>query len=218
MANPEESDDNTKDEAATPAEKKSLWTRFCSRKWLGTVISLTVMAHVSLIALQGVRGAKMTTRHTEISLGSFAFENQGDGGRLADAEFELHIRLLLDMEKDALIRLTQRRFKVEQDIEELLRQASGGDFDDPSLAELKRQLQERINQSLDMRAVSEVIITDLTLTRRAKSVAAAKVVRPTGPARPTVPTKPEQNGMPEQNGATELPEAAETDWQEKEPS
>ena len=49
--------------------------------------------------------------------------------------------------------------------EELLRRAHGGDFEDPGLQELKRQLQERINQALGIRAVADVIVTDLRLRR-----------------------------------------------------
>ena len=56
-----------------------------------------------------------------------------------------------------------RRYAVQQDIEELLRQAHGADFADPVLGELKRQLQEQINRTLEMRAISQVIITDLEL-------------------------------------------------------
>jgi len=54
------------------------------------------------------------------------------------------------------------RFRVQQNVEELLRRAHGGDFDDPGLGELKRQLQERINERSG-RAIAEVIVTDLKL-------------------------------------------------------
>ncbi len=195
MAEPEVTDEKAKGDAPAPSEKTSLWKRFCSRKWLGTVIALTIVAHVSLIALQAVRGAKRPTLHTEVTLGSFEFTNRSGGGLLSDAHFDLHVRLLLEVENDAHIRLDQRRFKVAQDIQELLRQASGGDFDDPALTELKRQIQERINQSLEIRAISEVIITDLALTRRVKEVADAE------------PTEPEQDETVEK-----------TEWREKAPS
>jgi len=61
----------------------------------------------------------------------------------------------------ARTRLAARKFKVQQDVEQLLRQAHPDDFADPVLAGLKRQLQEQINESLGLRAISEVIITSL---------------------------------------------------------
>ncbi len=45
----------------------------------------------------------------------------------------------------------------------MLRKAHDGDFDDPSLRELKRQMQEQINQTLGMRAIAAVIMADLKL-------------------------------------------------------
>ncbi len=223
----DETEDNQPSKADAKAKKPSLWKRLCTRKWLGTVIALTIVAHVTLIAYQGVRGAKLPTRHAEISLGNFSFTNPADGGRIASAEFKLHIRLLREMEKSAKIRLFQRKFKVEQDIEELLRQASGGDFDDPMLTELKRQIQEKINQSLEVRAISEVIITNLALTKRGNSIAAASpktgsfslenVMDPLeGPAVP-----PEKEAAPTENAGTppEKKEGAGTaEWTEKAPS
>ena len=231
MAGPDVSHDEPEDGKPSKAEaedkKPSLWKRLCTRKWLGTVISLTIVAHVTLIAYQGVRGAKLPTRHGEISLGHFSFTNPADGGRVASAEFKLHIRLLRELEKSVTVRLFQRKFKVEQDIEELLRQASGGDFDDPMLTELKRQIQEKINQSLEIRAISEVIITDLVLTKRSNPIAEdppetgafslENIMTPL--ENPAVP--PEKAAVPPENAGTE-PEKKEgvgtAEWKEKAPS
>ena len=46
----------------------------------------------------------------------------------------------------------------------MLRQAHSGDFDDPALNDLKRQIRERIDQALGNRVVSDVIITNLKIT------------------------------------------------------
>ena len=62
-------------------------------------------------------------------------------------------------------RLAGRKYHVQQEVEELLRKAHSGDFEDPGLQELKRQLLEQINQALNLRAVAEIIITDLKLNR-----------------------------------------------------
>ena len=113
----------------------------------------------------------------EISLGTY--EYVGDHrpqSSIAEASFDLHISLVDELDEAARTRLKARRFKVEQDIEQLLRQAHEADFEDPTLAELKRQLQELINQSLEMQAVSEVIITNLSVDRveRGELIGSAK--------------------------------------------
>ena len=47
-----------------------------------------------------------------------------------------------------------------------MRRAHGGDFEDPLLAGLKQKLQEHINQTLGIRVIDDVIITELKLERR----------------------------------------------------
>jgi hypothetical protein len=71
----------------------------------------------------------------------------------------------------ALRELAAKRLRVQQAVEELIRRAHGGDFDDPLLAGLKQQLQEEINEALGIRVIDDVIITDLKLTRKEGQVA-----------------------------------------------
>jgi hypothetical protein len=80
----------------------------------------------------------------------------------------LHIGLLKVDDRVARAKLAANKFRVQQDIEELLRQAGGEDFVDPLLTELKRQLQEQINATIGMRAIAQVIITDLSIDRAAQ--------------------------------------------------
>jgi len=105
--------------------------------------------------------------NAELSLGSFEYVAQDPEpvglGTIRKATFDLHVALLYPRDVSVRNRFAQAKFRLQQDIEELLRRAHGGDFEDPSLAELKRQLQERINTTIGMRAVSEVIITNLTV-------------------------------------------------------
>ncbi len=108
----------------------------------------------------------------EIALGTFHFQSDGtDHPGAATARFTLHVSLLKEAEKSGRAQLADAKFRVQQDIEELLRRAHAADFEDPSLAELKRQLQEQVNSTLGTRAVSSVIITDLAF-RRSPSQAA----------------------------------------------
>jgi len=160
-----ESPDSSADK---PSIKQRLVARFGASKWLGLLIVTTVA--VQLLGLWYVNHRihrSQSTVPNEIGLGHFQYVGDSSPQRssIAEASFDVHIRLLDEVKSAAQARLESRRFKVQQDIEQLLRQAHGGDFEDPTLAELKRQFQELINQSLDMHAVSEVIITDLSIDR-----------------------------------------------------
>ena len=102
----------------------------------------------------------------EISLGEFEFIGEDlPGSHIASAKFRIHISLLTEVDRPARMLLAMRRFQVQQDVEELLRQAHAGDFDDPTLTELKRQLQETINRTLGQRVIADVIITDLAFEK-----------------------------------------------------
>ena len=102
----------------------------------------------------------------EIPLGKYRFvAEEHEPGQVTEADFNLYIELVRQAEKPARRLLEARRQKVRQNVEELLRTAHGGDFNDPALKELKNQLQKRINETLEIRAVSDVIVTELELQR-----------------------------------------------------
>lgn len=102
----------------------------------------------------------------EVPLGDFRFvAEEHEPGQVTEAEFALHIELVRQADQPARRLLQARQQKVRQNVEELLRTAHGGDFNDPSLRELKSQLQKRINETLEMRAVADVIVTELELER-----------------------------------------------------
>lgn len=102
----------------------------------------------------------------EIPLGDYRFvAEEYEPGQVTEAEFALHIELIRQAEQPARRLLEARRQKVRQNVEELLRTAHGGDFNDPVLGELKSQLQKRINETLEIRAVADVIVTELQLER-----------------------------------------------------
>ena len=125
---------------------------------------------------------------SEIDLGTFRFETErAEGGQTLHADFSLHVALQEAAERVARQKLSARKFRVQQDVEELLRKAHAGDFDDPALQELKRQLLEQIDQTLGLRAVSEVIITGLKLQREGPP-------RPRSPAPPAPPTDAPDSG------------------------
>lgn len=107
-----------------------------------------------------------STASPEVALGAFHFEaDKSEGGHATRADFSLYVTLVEPGERAARQRLAEHKFRVQQAVEELLRKAHGGDFDDPSLQDLKRQLHEQINQTVGMRAISDVILTDVKLVR-----------------------------------------------------
>ena len=137
--------------------------------------ALPLALGVSIVAnLAGVfyfRSLAMSARPVatnEISLGNYRFvSDEHEPGQVTEAEFALYIELVRQVDRPARRMLEARRYKVRQSVEELLRTAHGGDFSDPTLRELKSQLQKRINETLEIRAVADVIVTELHTERAA---------------------------------------------------
>ena len=140
------------------------------KKWLAIgLVAAIVIQGVGLACYKLGRAQGTANPSAEIDLGEYYFSaNSGEDGPTNSAEFRLHIALLEQVAGPALQRLRQRQYRVQQDVEQLLRRAHGGDFEDPILGELKRQLQEQINDTLGMRAIADVIITDLKLENGAR--------------------------------------------------
>jgi len=153
-------------ESTKPGKARFL-KRLLTRKWLGILLVLSIIGHgIGLTCLLVQSYRYRATFSPEIDLGAFRVATRPLAGQQVNsARFHLHVALLKQVDQAARQRLNARKFRVQQDVEELLRQAHSGDFDDPLLGELKRQLQEQINHALGMRAIDEVIITDLTLQR-----------------------------------------------------
>ena len=157
-------DTNEQSQGSGPSGKPKWYVRI-QNKWVAIFAASTLIIHFGLFLMSPkVRGGSVgVAAQNEIGLGEFTFLSpQGEPGQVTRAEFSLHLSLLSDVDSIARQRLAHKKFKVEQEIEELLRQAHAGDFDDPVLSELKRQIQETVNQCLEMRAITEVIITDFS--------------------------------------------------------
>jgi len=163
-----------KDEPAAPGDgradgtKAAWYRRFLSRRWLVVVIVASLVLHGAGFAWYRMfRGPNGPGPTPEVPLGTYEFvANPQQPGHVARARFSLHIALLSHVDPGARQRLHTREHRVRQNVEELLREAHGGDFEDPGLAGLKRQLQERINETLEMRAIADVVITNLELIYR----------------------------------------------------
>jgi hypothetical protein len=144
--------------------------RLLSKQLLGALLAISVVGHAigyshHWLTMKSVRGPV----GPEVSLGRFRFEaNSLDQGPVTEADFALHVSLLSPVDPLARKRLATFKHRVQQGVEQLLREAHGADFDDPTLGELKRRLQEEINRTIGLRAVADVIVTELRLVRNAQ--------------------------------------------------
>ncbi len=178
-------DKKTKDDApeqaaseATTPKKKRGWRRFFTKKRVITIIVLSVALHgVGYLFFTLQRAGALSSRNPEYSLGKFEFQApHGQKEGVQKASFNLHLSLLVELQHVGKIRLDDRKFKVQQEVEQLLREAASGDFEDPKLTELKRQLQETINQVAGKRVIAEVIITDLSIHRVDAAVVSSRAL------------------------------------------
>ena len=153
-------------------DKKKKKPGFWSQKWF--LISLLVgsfMAHGLGFTLYTIRFANSENLSgMEFELGKFEFlSKRTPESTIETAKFNLFISLLSEVDSPARLLLKRHQYKVHQGIEELLRQAHEGDFDDPTLQELKRQLQATINKTIKKKVIDEVIITDLAIKHLVKT-------------------------------------------------
>jgi hypothetical protein len=102
----------------------------------------------------------------------------------------LHVRFLDELDVPARQRIVSHQFRVRESIEGLLRGSQGLNLDDSALTRLKHQIQEHIDDALDLRAVAEVMITDLTVPAPAAVPPAVAAVNNAtiGSATPTAAT------------------------------
>lgn len=164
MADQPKEAETAENEATESTEAKvrpKWWRRLLTKRWLPILCVVTLLLHGLMLFSWRSALSGNQEQVSEIELGEFRFINSEKNARLCQAEFDIHVSLLLGTERAGSKRLAEKRYLVQQGIEELLRQAHAADFEDPTLAELKRQIQEKINESVEMRTVDTVIITNL---------------------------------------------------------
>ena len=147
--------------------RRGYLARFLTLKWLLILLAVSLAGHAIGFAYSRLNAKGPGSESSpEVSLGVFRFTaDPAEGGQIATAEFSLHIALLSQVEEAARHELQAKRLRVQEAVEQLVRRAHSGDFDDPLLAGMKQQLQERINETLGIRVIADVIITDLKLER-----------------------------------------------------
>lgn len=169
------------------------WLAAPSRRLLASLLVGSLVMNVGLLVMRPVAvQVGSPAPPSEISLGTFRYAagpsklGSVDEHPVSAAEFCLYITLSDPSGEAGAQLLAARRFRVQQAVEQLLRQAHGGDFQDPSLAVLKRQIREHINAVVGAKAVAEVIITNLRVDYRQQPPA-----RQVGP-----PPTADANGQP----------------------
>ncbi len=162
---PQQDEDEPQEQQEETSNETGKVRKFSIKKLVAfVVIAALVLQGVGLACYKLGSARNAVAPSAEIDLGEYFFTaDSGEDGPTDSADFRLHIALLEQVDGLARRRLQQRQYRVQQDVEQLLRRAHGGDFEDPILGELKRQLQEQINDTLGMRAIADVIITDLKL-------------------------------------------------------
>lgn len=163
------------DEESSKSPKKiGYLKRFLTAKWIAIIVGVSILVHGIGFTYYQLQGSAVAAESgPEVDLGEFKFEaDPSEGGRVTKADFTLAIALLEEVDRVARPQLKTHAFRVRQDVEELLRQAHSGDFENPTLEGLKRRLQEQINGTLGMRAISDVIITNLKLERANREIEA----------------------------------------------
>ncbi|MGD0382139.1 MAG: hypothetical protein ABSA77_01370 [Thermoguttaceae bacterium] len=160
------SSDEEKTEASTAGKSRFALLRGKTMQyWLAFLLISTLVIHGIGLAYYKTSNTHAPIEYSpEIGVGNFQFTaDKTAGGRIAGAEFSLYITALEGLDRIARIRLTSHKYRVQEEIESLLRQAHSGDFDDPALNDLKRQIREQIDQALGNRVVSDVIVANLKI-------------------------------------------------------
>jgi hypothetical protein len=169
IKNPPSDQDNKDDRQEAPAPQGSKFSLFFKGKWF--LQGLVILLILSIAVQAGgwiyyyANSSGKTPPGPEIGLGQYQFTALPPaGGRINQARFSLFVTLLKGLEKSGRETLISHQYRVQQDVEQLLRQVHSGDFEDPDLGGLKIQIREKIDRAIGSRMIADVIITDLKLT------------------------------------------------------
>ncbi len=175
--------------------RSARWLVAPSRRLLASLLVGSLAMNVGLLLVRtGAQQAASPARPSEIPLGTFRYVaapsklGESEEATISSAEFSLYVTFGEPAGEDSAELISARQFRVRQAVEQLLRQAHSGDFHDPALSALKRQLREHINAVLGARAVAEVVITDLKIDYRQPSAGSPTRQAPV-PQRTGVPWK-----------------------------
>ncbi len=178
---PPKADREPSEQAAVQSPQASRWEALFTRKRLATLLAASLVVHVAVFAYYGFRSTRGDAEQqpeAEVALGSYCYQgDRVEGGRVARADFALYAALADVHDSRARSLLADHKYRIQQGVEELLRRAHAGDFEDPVLRDLKRRLQDRIEETVGERVVAGVMVTNLKVrwnAPEAKSTATAE--------------------------------------------
>jgi flagellar basal body-associated protein FliL len=159
-------------DGATPdaSAAKAWWKSLLTGRWLAILIVGSLAFHSIVFVLVRKSSTKTAVAQGEFTVGKFTFTaieraNASSDQRPTTGNFDLHVRFIDDLDILARQRSVAHQFRVRESLENLLRKSKEVELDDAGVARLKHQIQQRIDEAIDLHAVAEVIITDLSIAR-----------------------------------------------------
>lgn len=145
-----------------PAPKPSR-TAWFTRKRLAILLSWSLLVHVAVVGyIYFWPKPPSAPPPAEVSLGDFSYHGDHlEGGRMVKADFSLYVALENHTDPRVGLLLANHRYRIRQGVEELMRRAHAGDFEDPTLKSVKRRVLDRIEETVGERIVSDVMVTHL---------------------------------------------------------
>ncbi len=159
----EHSKTSTDDLPADDDVQLAWWKTPAMVRWIAAAVVVSIVFQVGLFVLVRKSTSAALPMPTEHTVGTFAFYGIAEGSRSVPAKFNLHIRFVDDLDSAARIQLAAHQFRVREVVEGVLRQSHGLEFTDQALSRFKHEVQERIDDAIDLRAVAEVILTDFAV-------------------------------------------------------
>jgi flagellar basal body-associated protein FliL len=156
------------------------WSKSLLIRWIVAIVLGSIVVDCALFFLLRKSLQPPAPVPVELEVGSFDFvaarEATTDIEPLSQpAKFDIHVRFIDDLERPGRELLTAHRHRVRESIENLLRKSQQVELSDPAMARLKHEIQQRIDDALDIRAVAEVIITNLRIDSANRTAAAATI-------------------------------------------
>lgn len=126
-----------------PQSRPARWLVTPSRRLLASLLVGSLVMNVGLLLIRPTAPQPRSAVNVpEIPLGTFRYVagpsklGQTDEPTVTSAEFSLYVTLADSAADGGVELIAARRFRVQQAVEQLLRQAHSGDFQDPSLLSL----------------------------------------------------------------------------------